>query len=135
LKVEIVPVEVLTKEDITKLVEEELKKVLSEIAELRSAIETLKESVKQIASASAPTAQPLTGDAALLEELKNSLGSLAELLDIQIDSKSISLKPKRYLGSSDFRAIGDVARKRGGYWASRSRAFIIPRTEAAQKTS
>ena len=120
------PVEVLSKEEIERLVEEKLKKLLSDteiskkIAELESSTAKLKDdlarlSVKEAAAEPEPVAAALTKD----------LAQRADLLQLEIRGGSVTLKPKRYLAQQDFRAIAETVRKYGGSWSTQSRAFII----------
>ena len=52
-------------------------------------------------------------------------GALEDLLQIGITSGSVTLKPKRYLGAQDFRAVSEIVRKYGGSWSSERGMFIV----------
>lgn len=121
------PVEVLTKEDAEKVVEEKLRKLLAEmeiwkkIAEFESSIAKLRDDVAKLSvkESELPKPEPLT--ASLMKEL----GERVDLFEVRTTTDSVTLKPKRYLGAQDFRAVSDIVRKYGGFWSSERRTFIV----------
>ena len=126
------PIEVLTREEIEKIVEEKLKKVLSDlqimkrITELESSTAKLTEALKRASTGQAqmPTPDPLTA------ALTKNLGRLADLLLIQGARDSVTLMPKARLRDHDFRAVKETVSEHGGYWSSQRRMFIVPRNRA-----
>jgi hypothetical protein len=121
------PVEVLTREEIEKIVEEKLKKLLSEmgiskkIAELESSTTKLKDDIAKLSIKEAATPQPEPVAAALTRDL----AQLEDLLQIAVTSTSVTLKPKRYLGAKGFRAVSEIVKKHGGAWLSERGMFIV----------
>jgi len=120
------PIEVLMKEEIEKLVEEKLKKLLAEaeiwkIAELESSIVKLKDDIAKISIKEATVAEPEPVTAALTRDLAER----AELLQIITTLDSVTLKPKGYLGARDFRAVTEIVRKHGGSWSTQRRMFVV----------
>ena len=121
------PVEVLTREEIEKIVEEKLKKLLSEMrisgkmAELEASTAKLKEDIGKLSLKKPPVAEPDNVAVALTRDL----AQLENLLQIGITSSSVTLKPKRYLGAQDFRAVSEIVRKHGGSWFSERGIFIV----------
>jgi len=121
------PIEVLTREELEKLIEEKLKKLLSEteiwkkIAELESSIAMLRDEIARPSVKEAVVARPEPIAAALTRELAQR----ADLLEIRATMDSVTLKPKGYLGAQDFRAVSEIVRKYGGFWSSERRIFIV----------
>jgi hypothetical protein len=121
------PIEVLTREELEKLVEEKLKKVLSEmeiskkIADLESSIAKLRDEIAKLSVKEAVVAEPEPVAAALTRDLVQR----ADLLEIRATVDSVTLKPKGYLGAQDFRAVTEIVRKHGGFWSSDRRMFIV----------
>ena len=121
------PVEVLTREELEKLIEEKFKKLLSEteiwkkIAELESSIAKLRDEIARLSVKEAVVAEPEPIAAALTRELAQR----ADLLEIRATMDSVTLRPKGYLGAQDFRAVGQIVRKYGGFWSSDRRIFIV----------
>jgi len=107
-----VPIEVLTREDIEKLVEKKLKQLLSEmeiskkITELEFSIAKLKDDIAKLSIKEAVAGEPEPVAAALTRDL----GQRADLLQIGTTSDSVTLKPKGYLGAQDFRAVSEIVR-------------------------
>lgn len=121
------PIEVLMREEIEKLVEEKLKKLLAEaeiwkkVAELESSIAKLKDDIAKISIKEATVAEPEPVTAALTRDLAER----AELLQIITTLDSVTLKPKGYLGARDFRAVTEIVRKHGGSWSTQRRMFVV----------
>lgn len=121
------PVEVLTKEDVEKLVEEKLRKLLSEmeiskkIMELEISTTKLRDGIAKLSVKEAALAEP--GPVAAV--LTRDLAQRADLLQIGATSDSVTLKPKGYLAAQDFRAVSEMVRKYGGFWSSERRMFIV----------
>jgi len=121
------PVEVLTREEIEKIIEEKLRKLPSEmeiwkeITEFKSSILKLKDDIAKLSVKEPEVArvQPLSAT------LMNELGERVDLLDVRNTSDSVTLKPKRYLGTQDFSAVREMVRRHGGFWSSQRRMFIV----------
>jgi hypothetical protein len=127
------PVEVPTREEIERIVEEKLKKVLSDlqimkkIAELESSTVKLTEDLNKLSTKEAqmPPTDPLTA------ALTKNLAGLAGLLQIQGSPDSVTLKPKARLRDQDFRTVRETIIEHGGFWSSQKRMFIVPRNRTA----
>lgn len=130
------PVELLTREEIERVIEEKLKRLMAgmplaledvelkkKVVALESSIVELKERVASL-SASLTSLKPTVADP-LVETLKGDLGERAGLLEIRVEGNLVTLRPKGYLGTQHFRAVIEIVRKHGGNWASDRRAFII----------
>ena len=122
------PVEILTREEIEKIVEDKLKKLLSEmriqekIAELKSSTSKLTEDVSRLATREArPSAHPL------VTALAKDLGPLADMLEIQDTKDSVTLRPKARLRELDFGTVKETVSQHGGSWSSQRRMFIVPK--------
>jgi hypothetical protein len=121
------PVEVLTREEVEKMVEEKLRKLLLEmeiskkIAELEASSAKLKEDMAKLSIREAPVAKPEPVVAALTRDLAER----ADLLQIGITAGAVTLKPKRFLAAQDFRAVSDIVKKYGGSWSSQRRMFVV----------
>jgi hypothetical protein len=121
------PIEVLTREEIEKIVEEKLKKLLSEmriaekIAELESSTAKLRDAIAKpsIRETAVAELEPIAAS------LTRELAERVDLLEIRTTLDSVTLKPKGYLGAQDFRAVSDIVRKHGGLWSSERRMFIV----------
>ena len=119
------PIEILTREELEKLVEEKLKKLLSEmeiskkIAELGSSIAKLSDEIAKLSVKEALLPEPVA------TSLTRDLAQRADLLEIRSAVDSVTLKPKGYLGAQDFRAVSEIVRKHGGFWSSDRRMFIV----------
>jgi len=121
------PIEVLTREELEKLVEEKLKKLLSEmeiskkISELELSTAKLRDDIARLSVKEAQVPEPEPVAAGLTRDLAQR----ADLLEIRPATDSVTLKPKGYLGAQDFRAVSEIVRKHGGFWSSDRRMFII----------
>ncbi|WP_455284480.1 hypothetical protein [[Eubacterium] cellulosolvens] len=121
------PVEVLTREEIERLVEEKLKKLLTDleiwkkVGELEASVAKLKEDTAKVSIKEAVVTEPEGIAAALTIELAHR----ADLLHIGTTRDSVTLKPRGYLRPQDFRAVSEIVRKYGGFWSSERRMFIV----------
>jgi hypothetical protein len=121
------PIEILTREEIEKIVEEKFKKLLSEmeiskkIVELESSTAKLRDAIARLSTKEAAVAEPESVAASLTRDLADRI----DLLQIRTTLDSVTLKPKGYLGAQDFRAVSDIVRKYGGLWSSERRMFIV----------
>ncbi len=121
------PIEVLTREEVEKLVEEKLKKLLLEteiwkkITELELSTIKLRDDIAELTMREAAVAQPEPVETVLARDL----GQRTSVLEIRTTLDSVTLKPKGYLGPQDFRAVSEVVRKYGGFWSSQTRMFIV----------
>ena len=130
------PIEVPTREEIEKIVEEKLRKVLSDlqimkkITELESLTAKITEDLKKLSTGQVqmPATDPLTA------ALTKNLSGLADLLQIQGASNSVTLKPKARLRDQDFRTVKETVSEHGGYWSSQRRMFIVPRNRSGRTT-
>jgi len=129
-----VPVEVLTSEELEKVVEEKLKKTLSDlqimkrITELEASTAKLAASLNQLStkeakrSATDPLAAALTKDLAVL----------TGLVEIQGTADSVTVRLKTRLRDEDFRTVKETIIEHGGFWSSQRRVFIVPRNRTAK---
>jgi len=121
------PIEVLTREELEKLVEEKLKKLLSEmdiskkIAELELSTVKLRDDIARLSVKEAQLHEPEPLAAAVTRDLVQR----ADLLEIRATVDSLTLKPKGYLGAQDFRAVSEIVKKHGGFWSPDRRMFIV----------
>jgi hypothetical protein len=121
------PIEVLTREEIERLVEEKLRKLLAEaeiwkkIMELESSTVKLRDDITRLAIKKPAVTEAEVLTAALIGDLAHRL----DLLEIRTTLDSVTLKPKGYLGSQDFRAVNEIVRKHGGSWSSERRMFLV----------
>jgi hypothetical protein len=121
------PIEVLTREEIEKIIEEKLRKVLSEmeiskkIAEIESSTAKLRDDIAKLPIKKVGVASPEPVTAALTRDL----AEWVDLLQIRTTLDSVTLKPKGYLGAQDFRAVSEIVRKYGGFWSSQNRTFVV----------
>jgi hypothetical protein len=121
------PIEVLTREELEKLVEEKLRKLLSEmeiskkISELELSTAKLRDDIARLSVKEARVPEPEPVAAALTRDLAQR----ADLLEIRATMDSVTLRPKGYLGTQDFRAVSEIVRKHGGFWSSDRRMFIV----------
>jgi len=128
-----VPVEVPTNEELEKVVEEKLKKVLSDlqimkkITELEFSTAKLARDLNRLSAKEPkePTADPLT------TALKGDLAQLADLLQIQGTPDTVTLRPKTRLRDEDFSTVKETIIEHGGFWSSQRRMFIVPRNRTA----
>jgi hypothetical protein len=120
-------IEVLTREEIEKIVEEKLKKLVAEaeiwkkIAELESSTAKLRDDIARF-SIKEPS---LTKSELVAAALFRDLAQRADLLESKTTLDSVTLKPKAYLAAQDFRAISEIVKKHGGSWSSERRMFVV----------
>jgi hypothetical protein len=123
------PIEVLTREEIEKIVEDKLKKLFSDmriaekIAELKSSISKLTEDVSRLTTREAPVPSARPWVTALAKDL----GPLADMLEIQDTKDSVTLRPKIRLRQQDFITVKETVGQHGGFWSSQRRMFILPK--------
>ena len=123
------PIEVLTREEIEKIVEDKLKKVLSDmriaekIAEHNSSISKLTEDVSRLATREVP----VPGAHPWVAALAKDLGPLADVLEIQDTKDSVTIRPKARLRQQDFITVRETVSQHGGFWSSQRRMFILPK--------
>jgi len=60
--------------------------------------------------------------------LTNDLAERADMLQIRATSDSVTLRPKHYLATQDFRVVSEIVRRHGGFWSSERRVFIVRKT-------
>lgn len=126
----LLPIEVLTREEIEKIVEDKLKKLFSDmriaekIAELKSSISKLTEDVGRLATREVP----VPGAHPWVAALAKDLGPLADMLEIQDTKDSVTLRPKARLRQQDFITVRETVTQHGGFWSSQRRMFILPKT-------
>jgi len=126
-------IEVLTREEIERIVEEKLKKVLSDlqimkkISELDSSTAKLTEDLNKVSTREAqmPATDPLTA------ALTKDLAGVANLLQIEGTSGAVTLRPKARLRDQDFSTVRETVSEHGGFWSSQRRMFIVPRNRRA----
>ena len=131
------PIEVLTREEIEKIVEDKLKKLLSDmrtqekIAALNSSISKLTEDVGRLATrrVPVPTAHPW------VTALATDLGPLADMFEIQETKDSVTLRPKARLPQQDFITVRETVSQHGGFWSSQRKRFILPKHLSNSRTS
>lgn len=128
------PIEVLTREETEKIVEEKIKKQLetllmqstsdikAEIAKLRTEIT---ETAKRVDRLSTGTVSKAETSRPLEDILKEELGQLIQVLEIKSQPDQLILRPTRYLGTRDFRLVSETVRRHGGFWSSVNRIFIV----------
>jgi len=135
------PVEVLTREEIERIVEEKIKKLVAETppplppeAEIKVEIAKLKaqiaEMIARIEEMSAKPPAKVAAPPPIEHVLRGELGGLAELLEIRSQPDQVILRPRRYLGTQDFRSVSEAIRRHGGFWSSMNRTFIIRKTKS-----
>ena len=123
------PIEVLTREEIEKIVEDKLKKLFSDmqiaerIAELKSSISKLTEDMSRLATREVP----VTSTNPWVTALTKDLGPLADLFEIQDTKDFMTLRPKARLRQQDFITVKETVGQHGGYWSSQRRMFILPK--------
>jgi uncharacterized membrane protein YccC len=124
------PIEVLTRDEVEKTVEERLKKLLADmqiskkIADLEASNAKLIDAINKLLSAGegrTPEGSPLAS------ALTRDLGLLVDQLQIQTTADSVTLKPKTRLRDQDFRTVRETVGEHGGFWSSQKRMFIVPR--------
>jgi len=130
------PVEVLTRDEIERIIEEMIKKVVSEIpstpqvdAEIKAEIKNLKAQIAEMSDRinelSAGLPAKAVAQVPVEDVLRGELGGLAELLEIRSQTDQVTLRPRRYLGREDFRSVMETVRRHGGFWSSMNRIFVI----------
>ncbi len=117
------PVEVLTREELERLIRELSARLLEESG-LSKRLSDLEASVNEVKNAisrqvSAPTPEPT------YQALISDLGERARLLDIDLEKEPITMRVKQWLRFEDFRAVSEVVKKHGGTWSPEKRAFIL----------
>ena len=123
------PIEVLTRDEIEKIVEDKLKKFFSDmriaekIAELKSSISKLTEDVSRLTTKEVPVPSAHPWVTALAKDL----GPLADLVAIQETKDSLMLMPKARLRQQDFITVRETVSQHGGFWSSQRRMFILPK--------
>ncbi len=130
------PVEVLTRDEIERIIEEKIKKLATEtpptpqvdteikveIADLKAQIAKMSGRIDELsAGLPAKAVTPLR----IEDALRGELGGLAELLEIRGQPDQVTLRPRRYLGGEDFRSVLQAVRRHGGFWSSMNRTFVI----------
>lgn len=132
------PVEVLTREEIERLIEEKVKRLLAEAApvsqaeaeiqgEIAKISAQISEMKSRIESLSAKPPAKTVPAPSMEDALRGELGGLSELLEIRSQPDQVTLRPKRWLGTQNFRSVSEVVRRHGGFWSSVNRTFIIRR--------
>lgn len=130
------PVEVFTKDEIEKMVEEIVRKLLAEetnkqqpIGDIREELAKLSDQIAEISKRIDGLSEKRLTKAATTPSLENvlrsELGELADVLDIRSQQDQLVLRPRRYLDPRDFRTVSEVVRKHGGFWSSMNRTFIV----------
>ena len=128
------PIEVLTRDEVEKIIEEKVKKLLAEmqiskkIADLEASNAKLVDNVNKVLL----TREGRIAEAPpLATAIARDLGLLADQLQIQTTSDSVTLKPKTRLRDQDFRTVRQIVSEHGGFWSSQRRMFIVPRNPTA----
>ena len=129
------PVEVLTREDVERMIEEKIKKtteilptqqtcseISAEISKLRTEISEMAKRIENLSTAAAVKPAP---SRPVDEILREELGQLAEALEMKRQVDQLVVRPLRYLGMRDFRLVSDAVRKHGGFWSRTNRVFIV----------
>ena len=117
------PVKILTREEVEKLVKEVAWKLLEESGLLKrvSDLEASVNKLKAAASTQPPPPKPEPTPKALLADL----GEKAKLFDVDLRGDPAILRPKHWLRPEDFRAIGELVKRHGGSWSPEKRAFTL----------
>jgi len=123
------PIEVLTRGELDRLIRETFTRLLEESG-LSERLSNLELSVNELKLASskqpsAPASKPLQ------QALMADLGDRARFLDINLESDPVTLRPRQWLRTEDFRSIVETVRRHGGVWSPEKRVFII--SKAASK--
>lgn len=110
------PVEVLTRDEVEKIVEEKLRKIIDDLAiekklvYLESAIAELKNKISTLSSP-----KPKVSEIELAAQtLLRDLGERTKFLEISVTGDIIMLKKRRYLVANDFRKVEEIIKKHGG---------------------
>jgi hypothetical protein len=85
----------------------------------------LRDDIAKLTMREAAVAQPEPVETVLARDLAER----TSLPEIRTAFDSVTLKPKRYLGAQDFRAVSEVVRRHGGFWSSQRRMFVVRRPE------
>ena len=128
------PVQILTMEEVERLIDEKLKTAVqtaappSAVGELAVRVAKLEEEVAQLIQK--PEAAPQVAvDAArpksIDQTLKAELGAFAELLEFRLEKDQVILKPKKFLGRQNFRSVIEIVRKHSGRWSPQTQTFIV----------
>jgi hypothetical protein len=124
------PIEVLTRDEVEKIVEEKLKRLLTDmqISKKIVGLEASDAKVLDAINKLLPTREGRAPEASpLATALTRDLGLLANQLQIQATADSVTLKPKARLRDQDFRMVRQSVGEHGGFWSSQRRMFIVPR--------
>jgi len=123
----LMPVEVLTRDEIEKIIEEKLRKIIDELAikkkltDLESATNELKSKIS-----SPPSPKPKVSETEMVAQtLLRDLGERTKFLEISIKGDTVVLKKRHYLKIDDFKKVEEIIKKHGGSWSSLKNAFII----------
>lgn len=129
------PVEVLTSEDVERMIEEKIRKAIetlptqqtcteisAEISKLRTEISEMAKRIENLSTAAAVKPLP---SRPVDEVLREELGQLAEALEMKRQGDQLVIRPLRYLGMRDFRLVSDAVRRYGGFWHRTNRVFIV----------
>jgi hypothetical protein len=83
----------------------------------------LEEEIKDIKTLLSKESLPSTTspDQPLIADLADKVN----LLEIRLDKKPITIKPKHWLNTEDFKKISEIVKKHGGVWLTEQRAFIL----------
>jgi len=117
------PVEVLTKEEMERILEARVSALLEKISNLELAVAELK--AKSSTSSEKAVIQRVAESKSLFEILNADLATHLSLVDIREERNLVSVRPRRYLPTPDFRAVGDIIGKHGGAWSPDRRAFLV----------
>lgn len=128
------PVQVLTKEEIERIIDEKLKTATqvtappSAVGELTTRVAKLEQEVAQLiqkTETTRPAAVDVTRPQPIDQTLKAELGTLADLLEFRLEKDQLTLKPKKFLGRQNFRSVIEIVRKHGGRWSPQTQTFIV----------
>jgi len=121
------PVEVPTRDEVEKIVDEKLRKIIDDLAiekkliDLESVIAELKSKISTLSSL-----KPKVSEIELAAQtLLRDLGERTKFLEISIKGDTIVLKKRHYLKINDFKKVEEIIKKHGGSWSSLKNAFII----------
>ena len=128
------PVQILTREEVERLIDERLKTGTraaappSAVGELTTRVAKLEEEVAQLIQ-KPEAARQVAVEAArpkpIDQTLKAELGALTELLEFRLEKDQVILKPKKFLGRQNFRSVIEIVRKHGGRWSPQTQTFIV----------
>jgi len=124
------PIEILGRGELDRLIRETFRKLIDEssllerFSNLETTVNELKlASLKQFAVTAARSPH---------QALARDLGHRVRMLDINFEGDPITLRPKWWLRTEDFRAIVEVFRRHGGTWSPEKRASILDKTAVRQ---